>query len=188
MDKFAWKPKVAVEYIIYSGDKVNEITGQDGTNRNTQQMGEYTGWDPMFRGKFDSAIREFVGTYYASYAYPVDANSRYSCQDASFTNQNQIMFSGSVTPIESLTLKGNMNMFMTCNDYFVPRVEANSPNGGNYRGGYIGTEFDGQAIWDYTEDVSFGVLYAFFVPGGDVYYGGNNDVATDFVGTVKVSF
>lgn len=181
MDKCAWKPKVAAEYIVYSGDKYDEVNGGD-----VQQSGTYTGWDPMFRGKFDSAIREFVGTYYASYAYPVDINTRRSCQDASFTNQNQIMFSGSVTPMESLTLKGNVNMFTTFNDYAVP--DPALPGKAFFRGGYIGTEFDGQAIWDYTEDVSFGVLYAFFVPGGDVYYGGNNDVATDFVGTVKVSF
>ena len=101
MDKFAWKPKAGVEYILYSGDRVSDV---NGPNRDSGQMGTYTGWDPMFRGKFDSAIREFVGTYYASYAYPANGLSRNTCMDASFTNKSQFVFSGSVQPIDSLTL------------------------------------------------------------------------------------
>jgi len=56
------------------------------------------------------------------------------------------------------------------------------------RGGFIGNEVDLQAIWDYTEDVSFGLLAGWFMPNGDVYYGGNDTIASDVVGTVKVSF
>jgi hypothetical protein len=47
--------------------------------------------------------------------------------------------------------------------------------------------------YDYTEDVSFGFLAAFFEPGdffeGDGSdNGGSEDMATDFVSSVKVTF
>jgi hypothetical protein len=76
-------------------------------------------------------------------------------------------------------------------DYLVAPPGQQAANTGNaemYRGGFIGNELDVQAIWDYTEDVSFGLLMGWFMPNGDVYYGGNNDTASDIVGTVKVSF
>jgi hypothetical protein len=58
------------------------------------------------------------------------------------------------------------------------------------RSGYIGSELDLQAIWDYTEDVSFGLLAAWFYPGYYGAYDGQNigGTPTDVVGTVKVSF
>jgi len=172
-DRFSWKPKLGVEYILYSGEEAS-------ANPNLAS-GTYNGWDPMFRGKFDSAIREFVGSYYASYDYQGAANRIPSTQDASFTNQQQMIFSGSVQPIESLTLKGNANLFWTVEDY----IRADNTT---FNGGYIGTEFDLQAIWDYTEDVSFGLLCAWFMPyGSDIYYNADK-VASDVVGTVKVSF
>jgi hypothetical protein len=46
---------------------------------------------------------------------------------------------------------------------------------------------DLNATWDYTEDVSFGLLGAWFLPG-EVYYDKLDATATDIVGTMKVSF
>lgn len=179
MEKFAWKPKMGAEYILYSGEE---------TSTNAQEnTGVYNGWDPMFRGKFDSAIREFVGIYNTSYDYRAQATNFPTNPDAAYTNQHQIIFSGSVQPMESVTLKGNCNMF-----WLYAPILASNPGiaqgaGSDLRKGYIGTEFDFQAIWDYTEDVSFGLLAAWFVPGVHVYDNAN-EVATDLVGTVKVSF
>ena len=85
---------------------------------------------------------------------------------------------GSIQPIESLTLKANYNLFWTQEDYLVTQAKS---------GGYIGSEIDLQATWDYTEDVSFGLLAGWFMPG-EVYFDGRNDIATDLVGTVKVHF
>jgi hypothetical protein len=185
MDCWAWKPKAGIEYILYSGNKDDENLANNNTNA-------YTGWDRMFRGKYDSAIREWVGTYYASYDYGPRSNSLPSCADASFTNQSQLIFSGSLQPMDCLTLKGNWNLFWTVEDYVtwpnVPAQQAGSFSQGQKRGGLIGNELDVQAIWDYTEDVSFGLLMGWFMPNGDVYYAGNNDTASDIVGTVKVSF
>jgi hypothetical protein len=169
-EKFSWKPKVGAEYIFYSG---NEPESNPDI-----ASGDYYGWNPMYRGKFDSAIREFVGRWYATARYPARANYTQSCADASFTNQHQVVFKGSLQPIESLTLNANYNLFWNQEDYDV----ANSKSGG-----FIGQEVDLQATWDYTEDVSFNVLAAWFIPG-EVYYDNLSDAATDLVGSVKVSF
>jgi len=170
MEKYAWKPKLGFEYIYYSGNKPE--------SNPDVASGDYSGWDPMYRGKFDSAIREFVGEFYTTSRYPARGNYLQSCADASFTNQNQFVFSGSLQPIESVTLKGNCNIFYTDEDYLV-NVDKS--------GGYIGTELDLNANWDYTEDVSFGLLAGWFFPG-TVYYDNRSDIATDIVGSVKVSF
>ena len=184
MDCWAWKPKAGIEYILYSGD-----SSADQPQNN--QTGTYTGWDRMFRGKYDSAIREWVGTYYASYAYAPQPLRNPTCEDASFTNQSQLIFSGSLQPMDCLTLKGNYNLFWALQPYMElgGRPVGTAGNGDRQAtGSFIGQEIDLQAIWDYTEDVSFGLLLAYFAPNGDVYYGGNNDTASDIVGTVKVSF
>ncbi len=169
-DKYSWKPKLGVEYIWYSGNEPEDNPDV--------AAGAYNGWDGMYRGKFDSAIREFVGKFYASSRYPVRTNYTISTADAAFTNQHQVVFLGSLQPIESLTLKGNYNLFWNQEDYLVTNTKS---------GGFVGQEVDLQATWDYTEDVSFNVLAAFFVPG-EVYYDNRNDTATDLVGSVKVSF
>ena len=132
----------------------------------------------MYRGKFDSAIREFVGKYYYTGRYPARANYVQSAADASFTNQHQVIFLGSIEPIESLTLKANYNLFWNQKKYDVSVDKSK---------GFIGQEIDLQANWDYTEDVSFGLLAGWFFPG-EVYYDNMDDVATDVVGSVTVSF
>ena len=188
-DKVAWKPKLGVEYVLYSGASPNDSENGDQAAGIAQSDKLYTGWDMMYRGKFDSAIREFVGRFYQTHQYPADAGSVTSSSDASFTNQSQLIFSGSVQPMESLTLKANYNLFWNLQPYVGDITE----NDANKTQGFIGQEIDLQANWDYTEDVSFGLLAGWFIPG-DVYNattsnGGNKAaVATDLVGTVKVSF
>lgn len=182
-DQFCWKPKMGVEYILYSGDT--------SVSNPHERRGTYTGWDPMFRGKFDSAIREFVGSYYASYDYLVRGDYLYSSPDASFTNQQQLIFSGSIQPTDSLTIKANYNLFWLCNK-IESRNQVNAATQAGYilegwQAGFIGQELDMQYIWDYTEDVSFGLLTGWFFPGQQVYKNANK-TATDIVGTVKVSF
>lgn len=176
-DKISWKPKLGAEWVYYSGEEPqSNFAVQDGP---------YNGWNPMFRGKFDSAIREFVGRFYQTVRYPARPRGTPSSPDASFTNQNQVIFSGSVQPTDSLTLKANYNLFWN-----IERYESN--NGvvdSSKTQGFLGQEVDLQANWDYTEDVSFNLLAGWFIPG-DVYNAIDNkaSTATDLVGTVKVSF
>ncbi len=169
MDKWAWKPKMGVEFIWYSGDRENvPLNGS----------GQYNGWDPMFRGKSDSLIREYIGRYYFSQKYPFTATNYYNSTDNSFQNQGQVVFSGSLQPMDSLKLVGNLNMFW--NQYsYNPKTMKDR--------GYVGTEFDMGATWDYTEDVSFNLVAGWFVPG-QVYGHADSSTASDVVGSVKVSF
>jgi hypothetical protein len=170
VQRFSWKPKLGCEFIYYSGGK--RIDSPDVA------AGTYTGWDPMYRGKFDSAIREFVGRFYQTARYPAEWDQTISCADASFTNQYQVVFLGSIQPIESLTVKANYNLFWNQEKYDESVGKS---------GGMIGSELDIQANWDYTEDVSFGLLCGWFFPGR-VYYDGCDRIATDLVGTVSVDF
>ena len=179
-DKFAWKPKFGAEYIYYSGNKPE--------SNEAHANGIYNGWDPMFRGKYDSAIREFVGKFYADARYPVRPGFTQSVADDSRTDQHQIVFLGSVQPMDSLTLKANYNLFWNDRAYTETDPTQNS-SGQSFDKtlGFVGQELDLSANWDYTEDVSFGLLAGWFIPG-EVYYDGKADVATDLVGSVKVTF
>jgi hypothetical protein len=168
-DKFSWKPKLGAEFIWYSG--------QEDENATTA-AGNYYGWDPMYRGKFDSAIREFVGRFYQTGRYGVTGTQLVTCRDASFTNQYQVVFLGSIQPIDSLNIKANYNLFWNQERFDVADSKSK---------GFVGQEVDISTTWDYTEDVSFGLLMGWFVPG-TVYDGGMDHVATDIVADVKVSF
>ncbi|MDO8525953.1 MAG: alginate export family protein [Candidatus Omnitrophota bacterium] len=187
-DKYSWKPKFGAEYICYSGNKAE--------TREQYANGTYTGWDSMYRGKFDSAIREFVGKFYATTRYPTRADYIQSVADDSRTNQNQVIFSGSIQPMDSLTLKANYNLFWNIDAYLdtPPIQQGMNQDGFDKTLGFVGQEVDIQVNWDYTEDVSFNLLAGWFVPG-DVYYSGqlpgqsgSKSTATDIVGSVKVSF
>lgn len=169
-DQFAWKPVMAVEYIYYSGDS-------NIGNENTSSNGTYTGWDPMFRGKFDTAIREWQNVYYGTSTASTPA----------FTNQHQVLFKGSIEPTDSITVEGQYGLFWLAEDWATDSstVPANGSK-------FIGQEIDISATWDYTEDVQFNLLTAWFFPGTffgqDNGNGGKTGMATDIVGTVKLSF
>ncbi|MDD5585254.1 MAG: alginate export family protein, partial [Candidatus Omnitrophica bacterium] len=54
-----WTPVLALEYIYYSGESKNETSSLGQGNK-------WNAWDQFYRGKFDSAIREFQNVYYAT--------------------------------------------------------------------------------------------------------------------------
>jgi hypothetical protein len=164
-DQFAWRPVVGVEYIFYSGES-------NMGNRRVNADGTYEGWDPMFRGKFDTAIREFQNVFYRT--------AMVSCP--STTNQHQILVSGSIEPTDSLTISAKYAHFWLAENW--ASVSDVVPEN---RDKNIGDEVDINVTWDYTEDVQFGILSAWFFPG-DHFAGGQDDTATDIVGTVKLSF
>jgi len=190
--QYSWKPKLGAEYIYYSGNK--NIEDEMTENHNLSVVsGTYTGWDRMYRGKFDSAVREFMGTYYLSNQDVNNARvgSYYSYPDASDQNQHQIIVIGSVQPTDSLTVDCRYINFWQQYEtgHFDTRYAPHTASNGRWvkDASYLGGEVDVELTWDYTEDVSFGLLCAWFFPGSH-YYDQSNDVAQDIVGTVKLSF
>ncbi len=158
-DDFAWKPVLGAEYIFYSGE---ENIGNQGVGT----TGRYTAWDPMYRGKFDTAIREFQNVYYTTA----------QGSTPSYTNQHQILISSTVEPTDSLTVEAIYGHFWLAENFSTALTDKD-----------VGDELDLQLTWDYTEDVQFGLLAGWFFPG-DHWVTPNNDTATDVVGTVKLSF
>ncbi|MCX5666716.1 MAG: hypothetical protein NTY34_00155 [Candidatus Omnitrophica bacterium] len=184
-DKWAWKPKGGAEFIWYSGNKP-EDRGVGAVNSAMNRSGQYNGWYPMYRGKQDSLIREYIGRYYFSATYPFETDRYYNSPDASFQNQYQVVFSGSLQPMDSLKLTSNLNLFWNQEAYRGDMAKSC---------GYVGTELDMGATWDYTEDVSFNLAMGYFMPG-DAYkirdertnITSGDNTATDVVASVKVSF
>ena len=182
-EKFAWKPKLGVEYIYYSGNK-------NIASENPQSTGSYTGWDIMYRGKWDSKIRDYQGLYYISQQdlsnQRLDMLPTYP--DAAFSNQHQIILMGSVQPTDSLSMALKyFNFWQQYSTYH--RGPTGDVNAGDRidDGTYLGGEIDLMVSWDYTEDVSFGLTGAWYFPGKH-YYNESDDVATDVVGSMKLSF
>ena len=167
-DDYAWRPVLMAEYIFYSGET-------NAGNPDIQGNGTYSGWDSMYRGKFDTAIREFQNVFYGTGQYSTPAS----------TNQHQFLLGGTIEPTDSVTIEGKMGMFWLAN---APTNEDGSVNN-EYSKKFVGTEFDCNVTWDYTEDVTFGLLTGFFFPGTHFSDGaGFSNVASDLVATVKLSF
>ncbi len=165
-DTFAWKPVLGAEYIYYSGDNASDP--------DTSTTGTYNSWDVMYRGKFDSKIRDFYGLYYTSAMCADDVNA-----ESALTNQHSICLYGSLQPMDSLTFDTKFFVYWQDENRVVTGMED--------RDEYLGAEIDLELVWDYTEDVSFGLLTAWFIPG-DFYASGYDSEAADIVGSMKLSF
>jgi len=156
-------PKVGGEWIFFSG--------KDG------DTGAAQGWDPMARGYFTTAIREFQ-TGAASGFYGTDQAG----DTSSSTNQHQLALFASLTPIEDLTLDQRLT-------WFILDVGALGSSGAvdEKRESFAGTEWDTVLTYDYTEDVQFGLIYALFLPGG-VYHSPTDSTAQELVTSVSLKF
>jgi hypothetical protein len=169
-DQYAWKPVLSAEYILYSGQ------GDQG-NMNNATDGTYRGWDRMYRGKFDTAIREFQGEFY---------NTSQGMTPGT-TNQHQVLFRGSVEPMDDVTVEGTYALFWLHSEFSKDQAQANAN-----KNMFVGQEVDINVTWNYTEDVSFGLLSAWFMPGSafssDVQGTGKKAIATNMVGTMTLSF
>lgn len=185
-NEYEWKPVVGAEYIFYSGDRQSEPT--------VSTAATYEGWDPMYRGKFDTAYREFVGKYNLTAMGNAGRNVDYvnNYPDASYHNQHQVIIYGGIQPTDSLAVDARYAFFWLHRDVSYPHsvIEPASPENGTMwdeRNKFMGQEIDVTLTWDYTEDVQFGLLCAWFFPGSH-YNDQSDDPAQDYVGSVKLSF
>ena len=152
-------PKIGFEWIFWSGKDVN---------------GAVNGWDPIARGYYTTALREFQ-TATAGGFYGTDQAG----DTAAATNQHQFAFYGSLKPVADLTISPRLTFFALDRGAL--------PVTGSKRKGYAGAEWDTNIVYDYTSDVQFGLLYAMFAPG-NVYRTPNDSVAQELVSTVSVKF
>jgi hypothetical protein len=126
---------------------------------------DYGSWNTLYRGRFYTAYEDFREFVYGT----TDTADQSGTQ-----NSNMLQAKVGIKPLEDLLLEGSISWFWTDEDVAS-------------RNDQIGWEFDTQATYDYTEDVSFGLLAAWFVPG-DFYNSPNDETATDIVSSVKVTF
>jgi hypothetical protein len=163
---YAWMPTIMGEIIYYSGNHFNNNTGA------------YEGWDPMYRGKFDTAIREFQGWMYLNDAFPaIPATSRTGgALDASFSNQIQFAVGGTIQPTDSLKVQGKYTHFRLDEPIAMTNTRKD-----------VGDEVDIMFTYDYTEDVQFDVLLGWFMPG-DLYPTSMDATATELMASVSVDF
>jgi hypothetical protein len=171
----AMAPKVGAEWIYFSGQDLD---------------GAVSGWDPIARGYFTTALREFQATGF----YPADQ----TCQSAgaigrvctgSVTNQHQFSLMGSFVPMEDLTVNNRMSWFFQ--DIGSRPDRGGGPLSGSQvnqeRKNYIGAEWDTQVSYDYTDDVEFGLIYGLFLPGS-VFRNPTDNTAQELITSVSVKF
>lgn len=172
----SWKPKVGVEYVYYSGeeteDELNGIRDDD----------DFGGWNPIFRGKFHSAIREFHRIYYV----PDMTSNDGANIDSGYTNEHQLIGDLEVKPLDDVTVVGRFLFYWFDEEPRSVLLFDGTNRVGN-SDSEIGQELDIQATYDYTEDVTFKLITAWFIPG-DFFDDPVNDNATEVVGSVKVAF
>ena len=155
-----WKPELTLEYVHFSGS-------DDLTVGSTQQ---YNAWNLLYRGKFWTAISDFREVLYAT----ADVNDQSAAQNEEF-----FQVKGSLKPLEDLLLEASFTYLW---------MDKSIVAGGTSRSDKdLGYEVDFQATYDYTEDVTFGFLAGFYVPGS--YFAAPSDAtASELVSSVKVAF
>ena len=155
---------MTVEYVLFSG-------AEDVTTGSTAQYGA---WNSLYRGLFWTAYADFREYLYLT-GDTVDQSAT--------TNQEFVQLKGSIQPMSDLTLEGSTTFLW--NDASVHTVSTNL--GSPVKSKDIGWELDLQATYDYTEDVTFGLLAGWFFPGS-FYSSLGQNTAVDVVSSVKVTF
>jgi hypothetical protein len=160
-----WKPEVTLEYVHFSGEDDVNTTGTSA---------EYNAWNGLYRGKFWTAYADFRQFIYGT----ADGVDQPATQ-----NENILQVKGAMKPLEDLLLEASFSYFWIDEDVHTPSAALTNA----VRDEELGYEVDFQVTYDYTEDVSFGFVAAWFVPG-DFFLAPADSTATDLVSSVKVTF
>ncbi len=145
-----WTPTTGLGWVYYSGGphhEAGEIVG-DVQDRS----GNFTAWDPMYRGSFTTYIQDFLAGNDAANLYATfDAND-----SAANTNRQLLYGDFSLNPIQDVTLWAR----------YTHAWFARTPVAG--RSTNAGDEVDAKVVYNYTDDVQFGLFTGVFFPG--TYY------------------
>ncbi|MDD5155775.1 MAG: alginate export family protein [Candidatus Omnitrophica bacterium] len=156
-----WSPSIGAEYTYLSGNKDNKLEHQ---------------WDTMF---YDQALSNIV--------YAI----------VPFTNLQAINLMGSMKPVEDVILSFNYGMYFraqgTAGTMNAPYVDTTNTSYGAYTmtdKKFLGNELDLTAVYNYTEDVQFGLTAGWFKPGKAFSSGttDNRHDAAQLIGSMKVTF
>ncbi|MDD5561242.1 MAG: alginate export family protein [Candidatus Omnitrophica bacterium] len=155
-------PKVGVSYTY--------LSGRDNSNGTVNE-----GWDPMF---YDQALNNI--------AYAL----------LPFTNMSVVNLKASCKPVEDVTLAANYGYYDvaqknggTLTSPTTYDGASTYLNGVNYTGkSHLGDAIDVTAIYDYTEDVQFGLTAGLFRSGNALTISSDKQVAQQVIGSMKVTF
>ncbi len=167
---YAWLPRLAAEYVYMSGES-------------QPRDGNWNGFINLYRGKFFSAIREWQGIYYQVNDIIQDGTA-VTANDNAWTNQHTIIIDASIQPLDDIIFEARYLHFLADKPY--GRTNPNQGVGAS-RSKSIGDEVDLRLTYDYTEDVTFGMLTAWFFPG-QYFIAPDTDIASEIVGSVALTF
>ena len=141
------------------------FSGDKGNNKT------YRGWDPMYENQKFGDI----------------ANALFNQSNAHIAG-----LVGSVRPVEDVTLKGEYYAYWWDKSYGDGQViqTVRNPTTANLttkHRKFAGQEIDVTATYDYTEDVQFALLGGVLFPGAS-FADGSNNMASELIGSMKVTF
>jgi len=172
-----WTPKVGFEWIYWSGKDSESCAPSTAA---TAYCGGVSGWDPIARGYFTTALREFQTNANVAGFYP---NAQVGTTSAA-TNQHQFAFYGSLKPLQDLTIAPRLTFFTLADGVRPIGADGTAQT---KKKSFVGTEWDTQVSYNYTDDVQFGLIYAIFAPGS-VYRTPNDATAQELISSVNVKF
>jgi len=165
-----YSPTLGLNYVYLSGNDDVNGNGAGGDKK-------LTAWDPMFE---DQSLGEIMNILFPN------------------SNVQGARVSGSMMPREDVTLGLSYSWLALANKLTETNVYGtiyNPPLGRystdnydfNNLEGYLGSEVDTFATYDYTEDVQLKLTGAWFMPG-DFFTSTNDDVAYSVRGGVNLNF
>jgi hypothetical protein len=164
----ATTPMLGTEWRFYSGKQIT--VGSSGGAEVT-----VGGWAPVSPGYFRTALREFQTQSTAAGFYANDQSGVTS----SATNQHELAVYGSLQPLEDVIVSPRISWFIA-DESILPAGQAKAKRN-------LGTEWDTSVVYNYTDDVQLGLIYALFKPGS-VFRDPNDDTAQELISTVSVKF
>ncbi len=161
---YNWSPMLGIQYVYLSGEEdLGSATSAD-----------YGAWNGAFRGPTYGWIHDYLEGFFGT----AQAND-----PAAGQNQQHISLYGTLKPMEDLQLWANYYHFWTTDDvHATAGVQTSATLSDD-----LGDEIDLGVNYDYTEDVTFGIMANWFIPG-ELYSSPNDETASQVVSSVKVTF